>query len=248
MDSARRRPPAPSSRRRSRPRMSSPPRRVSSRLAALLIAAAIGAPALLSADDVAALIADGDAHFARRSEGAHGGTADPREATLALQSYWRAQTAAPDDLEVLARLMWALHFRAEFCGADLEARKRMFDEARQLGQAAVDRLEAQVKGRSAQARLDALRARPGAGTVYYWTAVCWGQWGLARGKFASARAGVDSRVRDLAETVAALDPMLEEGGGSRILGRLHDKAPRIPLITGWVSHAKAIEYLRTSYE
>ena len=54
-------------------------------------------------------------------------------------------------------------------------------------------------------------------------------------------------MRDLAETVIALDPGLEEGGGYRVLGRLHHQAPHIPLITGWVSKTKAVEYLRKSY-
>ena len=54
-------------------------------------------------------------------------------------------------------------------------------------------------------------------------------------------------MRDLAETVVALDPALEEGGGYRVLGRLHDQSPRIPLITGWVSKEKAVDYLRKSY-
>src|SRR5438128_786427 len=88
----------------------------------------------------------------------------------------------------------------------------------------------------------------GAAAAYFWTAAAWGQWALARGKLASARAGVAGRVRDLCETVIALDRALEEGGGYRVLGRLHDQAPRIPLLTGWVSRAKAIEYLRKSYE
>ena len=45
----------------------------------------------------------------------------------------------------------------------------------------------------------------------------------------------------------AIDPVLEEGGGYRILGRLHDQSPRIPLITAWVSKDEALDYLRKSY-
>src|SRR6185503_3340067 len=40
------------------------------------------------------------------------------------------------------------------------------------------------------------------------------------------------------------DPSFEQGGGERILGRLHDQCPRIPLLTGWISHGKAVAYLR----
>jgi tetratricopeptide (TPR) repeat protein len=211
-------------------------------------AAVIAWPATLQcADDVAAAIAEGDAHYARRAEGARGGTADPREADLAILAYRRALAASPGDLDALSRLLRALHFRGAFCGADLPLRKRIFDEGRLLGQAAVDRLEKGVEGKSAAERLVALRATHGAAGAYYWTAAHLGQWALTRGTFAAARAGVAGRLRNLAETVIAVDPALEEGGGYRVLGRLHDQAPHIPLITGWVSRTKAIEYLRRSY-
>lgn len=218
------------------------------RRAGVLVAALalLAAPAA-SAQSVADLLAEGDAHYDKRGEGARGGTADPREVDLAIAAYRRALTAAPRDLHALSRLLRAFNFRGAFCGADIESQKRIFDEGKTLGQAEVDRLEATVKGRSAADRITALRATPGAGGAYYWTAACWGQWALARGKFAAARAGVAGRVRDLAETVVAIDPALEEGGGYRILGRLHHQSPRIPFITGWVSKDKALEYLRKSY-
>jgi hypothetical protein len=196
---------------------------------------------------VADLVAEGDAHYDLRAEGARGGTADPRQTELAIAAYRRARAADPRDLHALARLLRAFNFRGAFCGADIESQKRIFDEGKSLGQAEVDRLEATVKGRSPTDRIAALRAIPSAGEAYYWTAACWGQWALARGKFAAARAGVAGRVRDLAETVVAIDPALEEGGGYRILGRLHHQSPRIPFITGWVSKAKALDFLRKSY-
>jgi hypothetical protein len=167
---------------------------------------------------------------------------------LAIASYRRALAASPRDLDALARLLRALNFRGSFCGADLESRRRIFDEGRQLGQAAVDRLEKGVAGRKAADRLAGLRAVPGAAGAYYWTAAHWGQWALTRSTLTAARAGAGGRVRDLSETVIALDPALEEGGGDRILGRLHLQAPRIPLLTGWVSRTKGIAHLRRSYE
>ena len=84
--------------------------------------------------------------------------------------------------------------------------------------------------------------------LHFWTAVAWGEWAVARGKFAAARQGAGGRIRDLGQAVVDLDPALEQGGGYRILGRLHDKSPKIPFVTGWVSHDKSIVYLRKALE
>jgi len=64
------------------------------------------------------------------------------------------------------------------------------------------------------------------------------------GKWKAARAGAAEKIRDDAAAVVALDPEFEEGGGYRILGRLHAQAPRIPFLTGWVSREEALLNLR----
>jgi len=216
----------------------------------LSLALCLLAPPGLSAppgEGVAAAIADGDAHYAGRAEGAQGDVARPGPVEAALQAYRRAVAADPQDLEALYKLLRALHFRGAFCGASAPEQKSIFEEGKSLGQAAVDRLEKRAGGAKGAARADALRPVPHAADVYYWTAALWGQWALARGKLAAARAGVGGRVLHLAQTVLALDPQLDEGGADRILGRLHDETPKIPLITGWVSKREALEHLRRSY-
>jgi len=60
----------------------------------------------------------------------------------------------------------------------------------------------------------------------------------------AARTGAAEKVRDDASVVIALDPDFEEGGGYRILGRLHHQAPKVPFLTSWVSRDKALENLR----
>jgi hypothetical protein len=212
-------------------------------LVLLLAALAFGAPRAGGEETVSARD-EGDALFAGRAEGARGLIADPAVVDQAIAAYRRAVAQAPNDAEALGRLLHALHFRGAYCGAGREQQKPIFEEGRRLGQSAVDRMEKQVAGRKAPERLAALRAVPGAASVYYWTAAHWGEWALVRGKFAAAREGVAGKVRDLAQTVADVDPDLDEGGGFRVLGRLHDQAPKIPLITGWVSKKKAIENLR----
>lgn len=198
-----------------------------------------------AADPAAVLLASGDARYAHRADGARDDVADPAPIDEALVAYRRALAADPRNSAVIFHLLRALHFRANFTGADEALMTRLYDEATTIGQAAVDRTE---RGTTRAARLESLRRDPDAAELYYWTAACWGQWGLLHGKFASARKGIAGRVRDLAETVNALDVQTEEGGGFRLLGRLHDQAPHIPLITGWVSAEKGIAYLRRSRE
>ena len=41
----------------------------------------------------------------------------------------------------------------------------------------------------------------------------------------------NAQIRDYAAVSVALDPQIENGGGHRVLGRLHTEAPKIPFIT-----------------
>ncbi len=198
--------------------------------------------------DAAVLLAQADEHYSRRSIGAIDEVAHPQNVEAAIDLYRKALSLEPRNIEILAKLMRALHFRGAYTGSTLEEKKAIFDEGRQLGQAAVDRLEAEVKGKKGLSRIEALRLIRGTPALYLWTAGHWGEWGLVRGKFAAARSGAASRVRDLSQTVIEIDPLFEDAAGYRILGRLHAEAPRIVFITGWVSREKALLYLRRAHQ
>jgi hypothetical protein len=47
--------------------------------------------------------------------------------------------------------------------------------------------------------------------------------------------------------VVEVDPDLREAGGYLILGRLHDRTPSIPFVSGFVSTDKALSNLRKAY-
>ncbi|HEX6739012.1 MAG TPA: hypothetical protein VF310_12105 [Vicinamibacteria bacterium] len=204
----------------------------------------MGLPALVLAAAAAAALAEGDAHYARRAEGARGAQALPAEADAAVAAYRRALAEDPESLLARARLVRALFFRASFVPASEDERRALIEEARRVGNDGVERVEPLVGKASGAARLDILRRVPQAVDIHFWAAVAWGEWALARGKLAAARQGAGGRIRDLGQTVVDLDPGFEQGGGQRILGRLHDQSPRIPFLTGWVSRDKAIAFLR----
>jgi hypothetical protein len=203
-----------------------------------------GAAALLA---TAALLAEGDAHYARRAEGALGARAQAAPIERALAAYRLAVQADPASLPARWRLMRALFFRAGFCGATREEERTLREEARRAAEQGVEALERALGAPEGAARIAALRGRPESVNLYFWSAVSWGEWALARGKLSAARSGAAGKVRDLGQTVVELDAGFEQGGGYRILGRLHDQSPKIPFITGWVSRGAALDYLQRAH-
>ncbi len=208
----------------------------------MLAAVALSAWQATTAPSSAALVAAGDEHYRRRADGARGAVALPAESDAAVAAY-RAALALADTPEIRARLLKAMFFRGAFCGAGEDERRRLFDDARTVGDSGVTTLERRVP-RSGAERAAALRDMPGAIDLYFWTAAAWGEWALTRSRLTAVRAGAASRIRDLGQTVLDLDPTFEQGGGDRVLGRLHDQCPHIPLLTGWISHEQAIVHLR----
>jgi len=197
------------------------------------------------------LIAESDAHYARRQEGRVGAQANPREIALAVAGYDTA-ARAPDSAESRWKLARSLYFQGAYTGLDDDARQAVFDKARRAGEEAIRVLERRAarkgvssfEGRPPSEIAAVLAGDPDAAPSFFWAAVAWGEWALVSGKAHAARTGAAEKIRDYASTVIALDPAFEEGGGYRILGRLHHQAPRVPFLTPWVSREKALSNLR----
>ena len=197
------------------------------------------------------LITEADVHYARRQDGRVGAAANPREIALAVAAYDRA-AEAPDNAEARWKLARALYFQAAYTGQDADGQGAIYEKARRVGEEAIHILERRAKGRG----VAAFEGRPpsdiaagvlsdrDAAPTFFWTAVAWGQWALSSGKVKAARTGAAEKIRDEASVVIALDPEFEEGGGYRVLGRLHHQAPKVPFLTAWVSRDKALENLR----
>jgi hypothetical protein len=151
--------------------------------------------------------------------------------------------ADPASVPARWRLIRALYFRGTFCGMPREQVRGLRDEAKANADEGLRLLERSLGSATGEARVRALRARPEAAALYFWSAVAWGEWAMMRGPLTAVRTGAAGRIRDLAQTVIDVDPGFERGGGYRILGRLHDRAPRIIFFTGWISRAKGIALL-----
>jgi tetratricopeptide (TPR) repeat protein len=193
------------------------------------------------------VIAAADRAWQRRDEGHVGGRASRDRIFEAIAGYEKASEAS-ENAEARWKLSRALFFEAKLTGQNDDARLALYERARKAGEEAIAILRrrgATLPQTASPARVAAELARdPDAPPAYFWTAVAWGEWGLLAGKLRGAKAGAATRIRDLAATVVALDPAFEEGGGYRVLGRLHQRAPRIPYISGWISKAEGLRNLR----
>ena len=197
------------------------------------------------------LITEADMHYARRQDGRVGALANPREIAQAVAAYDHA-SEAPDSAEARWKLVRALYFQASYTGQDADSQSAIFEKARRVGEDGVAILERRAKNRGAMPFEGRQPADVAAAVLsdrdalptFFWTAVAWGQWALLSGKVKAARTGAAEKIRDDALVVISLDPEFEEGGGYRVLGRLHHQAPKIPFLTFWVSRDKALENLR----
>lgn len=218
----------------------------------------ISLPLLLLALDSSAqpskpdnVLARADDAWERRAEGFDCERASPEAIAAAVSAYEEALQVNARDLDVIWKLLRALYFQGDYAtdSRDKERRKAIFNRGREVIDEALNLLAERVGGRD---RLHALPPErfpeyfpePEVAKIYYWGTANWGRWGQAFGKFAAARQGIAKKVRDYSLVVIALDPDCEDAGGYRILGRLHTEAPRIPLITGWISRDLAISNLR----
>ena len=209
---------------------------------------------LFIAAAAAAQVPDGDQQWAMRAEGHQGGRAQAAHIDAAIAAYQRAVAQNPNDLEARWKLLRAVRFKGAYVAATNDAKKPVYAQGKKAGQealAVVDRMLA-AKGVTSPSKAtekqvaDAARAIPGAGEVFLWDSINWGEWALAYGKMAAVREGAADRIRREATIAMLIDPKLEAGTPARVLGRLHDQTPRVPFITGWASSKEAVRFLNES--
>lgn len=207
---------------------------------------------LLAASGIAQ-VADGDQHWLKRAEGHNGGRARPAHIDAAIAAYQRAITQNPNDLEPRWKLLRAYRFKGAYTASNAEEKKLIYSAAKKAGSDALSILNRQLAAKSvlpAKANerqvADVARTIAGAGETFLWDAINWGEWALAYGKLAAAKQGAGDRIRRQATIAMLIDPRLEGGSPSRVLGRLHDQTPRVPFITGWASSKEAVRLLGDS--
>ena len=209
-------------------------------------------PALVAASEPAAKPAEIDRLWSLRAEGSNGGHALSAPIDFTIDACRAALSADPESLEVRWRLMRALYFKGEHTTDDPAAKRGIFDEGRTVAEQALSILRRDA-GRTAQRDLGKatpvelvphVKGIPGALSSFLWASVDWGKWALVFGKSAAVRQGAAAKIRDYAQAVILLDPAYDDGGGYRVLGRLHHQTPAVPFFTGWASRTEALKNLR----
>ena len=199
-------------------------------------------------------VSEGDQHWAQRAEGQVAGHAKPAHVDAAIAAYQKAIAANPNDLDARWKLLRSMRFKGQYVATSNDDRKKIYADAKKAGEdalAVVDRA-LRAKGVTSITKAtekqvaDAARMVPGAAEVFLWDSINWGEWALAYGKMAAAREGAADRIRREATIAELVDPKLEGGSPSRVLGRLHDQTPHIPFILSWPSSKEAVRYLNES--
>jgi tetratricopeptide (TPR) repeat protein len=220
----------------------------------LLLGIALAAVAGAASVDVEAAIARGDAAWARRAAGHEDGEPRAEPIDEAIAGYETALEAAPQSLEGRYRLLRALYFKADYVLEEEKRRLEALDRARQIAQEGLDQLAERLPGgkplekREPEDISETFEGDRLAAEMFFWSAVTWGLWGREKGKFAAARQGVAGKIRDYCLVVNRIDDTIENGGGHRVLGRLHFEAPHIPFVTGWVDRDTAVAELERAHE
>jgi hypothetical protein len=152
--------------------------------------------------------------------------------------------------------MRSLYFQGEHATTENAAKRDVFEEGKRLGEETLDLIRKEAGASTGKDFSKAtpvelvpyVKGRPDVVACFLWASVNWGKWALVFGKTAAARQGAAAKIRDYATAVVRLDPSFDEGGGFRVLGRLHHQTPSIPFITGWASRTEALKNLRLAVE
>jgi len=201
-----------------------------------------------------AQVSEGDEHWNGRAEGHQGGVAKSGPIDAAIAAYQKAVAQNPNDLAARWKLLRAIRFKGAYVAISNDQKKPIFDTAKKAGDEALALVYRQLAAKGLQSAskasekqvADAARSLDGAGEIFFWDSVSWGEWALAYGKMAAVRQGAADRIRRESTIAMLVDPKLEGGGGARVLGRLHDQTPHVPFLTGWASSREAVKYLGDS--
>jgi tetratricopeptide (TPR) repeat protein len=167
--------------------------------------------------------------YDRRGEGASGLVAAPGPIDSAITAFSAASAHAEDEKDAAVWLLKSYYYKGTFVYTKVDDQKAVFEKAQKIA-------------------AQALKKFPADASVNYWSAVVWGRFGEVYGILRAAREGVADRIKQYLEQALRTDDHYDDGAAYALLGRVHFKAPKIPLILTWPSKELAERNIRTSLE
>ena len=137
------------------------------------------------------------------------------------------ESEGPVREEASWKLLRAYFFRGFYATPDSDRKKRLYDDAIDVGKRAVEEF-------------------PESPGINVWMATMWGLWAESHGSMSAATRGVAGKIRKHCETALLSDSTFCDAGALRVLAGVYFKAPKIPLILGWPSKKKALEFINRS--
>lgn len=193
-------------------------------LLALIIATCLSAQSLIQ---------QADSLYELRGENFNKGTllADSTNINKAIDLYKQAIQKNSGEIkeEAIWKLMRAYYYKGKYTTNDSELKKAIYDLGKDLGE-------------------KNLKVYPDSKGINLFSAIVWGVWGEEYGILKAARKGVAGKIKERCEKVIEVDPLFDEAGAYRVLGRVHFKAPKIPFVLGWPSKDEALELLQKANE
>ena len=126
-------------------------------------------------------------------------------------------------------LLKSFYFKGEFVSQSLESKKKIFEEAKNLGALLI-------------------KVYPNEASFRYWYIINLGSWGKTFGIISAAREGVADIIKENSEKIIQLDSKYQNGGGYFMLGVINYRSPYIPFFLTWPDKSIAIKFLQKAHE
>ncbi len=171
-----------------------------------------------------------------------------RRVELSIDCFRKALSKEPNNQNIVFKLIESLYFLGRFISTEQKEKELIFQEALDLSKATLEKIrtispQANLFTLSLNRQAEILKAIPDSPRALFWASITWGLWGMTFGDFKSAINDVAGKCAYYSELLILVDPKYADGGGYRLLGRLHTIVPRIPLFTFWIDRDKGIELL-----
>ena len=160
----------------------------------------LGIAALLAvgagADPPSALVASGEAAWARREEPGQKGLAARGPIGEAISAYEQALEASPGSIAIRELLLRALFFQGRYATPPGPKQRAVYARGRDVAEEGLAHLAVELgrqtpfDSREPEKTARALASRPDSAVLFFWAGGYWGLWGETSGVFAAVRQGV----------------------------------------------------------